>query len=852
MQVGTTRQEGSELHVWRQFLGRSTLWLGILLLGSGVICWVAANWPGMGKLYRFTLTQGLLAVSVLVSIWLALRLRGTERLRQQSAGAVLSLSGLLLGALLALLGQIYQTGADSWELFAWWALLLLPWALAAGSQVLWLLWCLIVNMALALGIREHVLPWWERVFDRELIVLLVASVNLLMLGIWEAAARRRHVSARVGPRVLALLALTALVAPLLFNILVDNPRGAAGLAWLLVILGMGYFYQYCRRDLVILAMLAVSVICVSLWVVGEWLLRRDLGAWAALPLAALLMAEAVWAAHWLRRLAASGVSGAKPAVIAVIEAGLSLDPASDRPADVAAPARAPWLVQGLLGLSAWLATLLLLVFLFASGLVRSDQGAIVLGLVLTAAGVAVLRTAAGLFWRQCAIAMAFAGQWLVVYSFFSNESVLNPNLFVVLLALAVYLLAPDVLLRFLSGGLIALGMTGLILQALQTGQGDGLDFWFALDTMQANFLWLPVVVLGAWAAAIAFAANQGWARSRPHLLEPLAWALLVSVQGLVWVASGVGVDQLPALWRLHRLTALLNIAGAVLPAVVAFWLLWPRRQTLTRAMVLLTPLALLVLGLFWMPSPGIAFALTWLLLGFGLNKPRLTGFGVLSLLAYLMLYYYQLQVPLLQKSFWLVGAAVLMLLLRGLVWLLPRRARPPVRVSVSPASPAMRRRVAVVFAGLLLVLGVCNFTIYQREQLLAHGQVVILELAPVDPRSLMQGDYMALRFAASTAINKLRAQQDEPDRDGYVILSLDDRGVAQPRRIQASAQPQEASELALRYRVRPDGVRIITNAYFFPEGEGPRYEGARYGEVRVNDQGTGLLLRLLGEDLQPL
>lgn len=123
------------------------------------------------------------------------------------------------------------------------------------------------------------------------------------------------------------------------------------------------------------------------------------------------------------------------------------------------------------------------------------------------------------------------------------------------------------------------------------------------------------------------------------------------------------MDQLPALWKLHRLTALLNLAGALLPAAVAFWLLWPRRQVLTRSLVVITPLALLVLALFWLPSPGIAFALAWLLLGFGLNKPRLTGFGVLSLLAYLMLYYYQLEVPLLQKAAWLVGAAVLLFLL---------------------------------------------------------------------------------------------------------------------------------------------------------------------------------------------
>src|SRR3546814_6873897 len=44
------------------------------------------------------------------------------------------------------------------------------------------------------------------------------------------------------------------------------------------------------------------------------------------------------------------------------------------------------------------------------------SGAMVVGLVLCAVAVAVLRTDAGPFWRQCATAMGFAGQILVARS----------------------------------------------------------------------------------------------------------------------------------------------------------------------------------------------------------------------------------------------------------------------------------------------------------------------------------------------------------------------------------------------------------------------------------------------------
>ncbi|MNL80649.1 hypothetical protein D3C87_2075570 [compost metagenome] len=58
--------------------------------------------------------------------------------------------------------------------------------------------------------------------------------------------------------------------------------------------------------------------------------------------------------------------------------------------------------------------------------------------------------------------------------------------------------------------------------------------------------------------------------------------------------------------------------------------------------------------------------------------------------------------------------------------------------------------------------------------------------------------------------------------------------------------------MPLRYRLRDRGVRIVTNAYFFPEGQAKRYEVARYGELRVAENGEALLVRMLGEDLQPL
>ncbi len=48
--------------------------------------------------------------------------------------AALLLATLLLGVFLALFGQTYQTGADPWQLFANWALLILPWEVAPVGE----------------------------------------------------------------------------------------------------------------------------------------------------------------------------------------------------------------------------------------------------------------------------------------------------------------------------------------------------------------------------------------------------------------------------------------------------------------------------------------------------------------------------------------------------------------------------------------------------------------------------------------------------------------------------------------------------------------------------------------------
>ncbi|MEO8385394.1 MAG: GDYXXLXY domain-containing protein [Betaproteobacteria bacterium] len=157
----------------------------------------------------------------------------------------------------------------------------------------------------------------------------------------------------------------------------------------------------------------------------------------------------------------------------------------------------------------------------------------------------------------------------------------------------------------------------------------------------------------------------------------------------------------------------------------------------------------------------------------------------------------------------------------------------------------------VVLAALALLLAAVNFTIWQRETLLRDGQVVLLELAPVDPRSLMQGDYMALRFAVSRKL----APTDVGDAfvsEGDVVVKRDVNNVGAYERMFRAGEALAANESRVHYRIRKSDVRIVTNAYFFQEGTADEYSKARFGELRVAANGDALLTGMRDKDFKLL
>ena len=152
---------------------------------------------------------------------------------------------------------------------------------------------------------------------------------------------------------------------------------------------------------------------------------------------------------------------------------------------------------------------------------------------------------------------------------------------------------------------------------------------------------------------------------------------------------------------------------------------------------------------------------------------------------------------------------------------------------------------ALVALGALLVLGSVNLAIAGKEHTKREGEIVYLPLAPVDPRSLVQGDYMALRFSLARDIERRDADDKRAEREGdvaYAAVTLDDKRVA------TLAGDGVAVPMKLRYRIREGRVWLGTNAFFFEEGTAERLRTARYGEFRVDrSSGEAVLVGLRDE-----
>jgi uncharacterized membrane protein len=296
---------------WLRLMDRFLLAIGVLFVVAGIAAFFAYNWADLHQLAKFALIELGIVAAVVLAWW-----RGLDSLPGRAA---LFAAAFLVGVLLALYGQVYQTGADPYGLFLGWALLIAGWAIIGRQPAIWFLMLVLANLSLILYWTQVLYPppgFWgltqilgplvwlgTTVMDARL-GSLVFLLNVAVLVAWEVIARR-DAGRPPGlwfPRLVAVGALANVVIGTLMVIL--GPR-EAGTIWHLaapvffvIFTGVSFwYYRHQRRDLLMLTACLTGAIVIVTTLVGRMV---DFDTDTALLLAFLVIAQTAGAAFWLR------------------------------------------------------------------------------------------------------------------------------------------------------------------------------------------------------------------------------------------------------------------------------------------------------------------------------------------------------------------------------------------------------------------------------------------------------------------------------------------------------------------------------------------------------------------------
>ncbi len=157
---------------------------------------------------------------------------------------------------------------------------------------------------------------------------------------------------------------------------------------------------------------------------------------------------------------------------------------------------------------------------------------------------------------------------------------------------------------------------------------------------------------------------------------------------------------------------------------------------------------------------------------------------------------------------------------------------------------------AVVAIGLALVLAVANWQIALKQAVIDHGETLLLPLGPRDPRSLMQGDFMVLRFERLPFAPGLDIA--ELPETGRLAVARDGNDVATAARPLAAREKPEPGELVVAYRREGRRLAVAPDSFFFQEGRARDFESARFAILKVADDGETGLVGLADDRRQPI
>lgn len=670
---------------WRQFLIPVLCFLGLLSLVAGSVFFIAWNWAWMPKMAKFALAE-LLIVALAALVW--------WRWYSTLARSALLAAGLSFGALFALYGQIYQTGADSWELFRAWLCVLLPLALIARQNSLWFCSWLVANLAfqlyytatlptslLELAVSDSVF-WLPTTVLHGYLALLAACLIIREVLAWRAITHHPEswLASRWFSRVMAgflLLLLTAIVAGNISDWHGANNFTFVTGGWVVTLLAGYYLYRYRHVDLCMLTLGIASLTVVGCALIMQLFLVAYVT--ADLYLTGVLMI--FWVAangsillKWQRKLAEKGPLDLAPARLTLLtdalrQQGLLSDAQIREIQRRGNASDLPWYLRLALSVGGWVAaiiTLLLMALVLYSTDLLDDQNAVTLilpSLVLAVVARGLLRSDRdgkyhlGLAWAIAATCGLVFGVVIQIQSSDVSFMMLSSLCALPILA-AMAVGMPDRTYRFMAITALTffLVLAGYLLSLLYLSPTAG-RVAVSLLVAAVMFLWLWIVshqlelLAGSYADAV-----------HPLLYGIPAGLMLLSFLG---INAAVLMDFF---WSSAQFSMLQSATGTGIAAGLVLSALSQKRSGQPLFSIITLPAAV-ICGAAALYAPGIGLGLWLILMARYLGSPGLLVVSGGFMVLYVIGWYYFLEVLLLHKALLLLAGGLVLL---GLAWVVTK------------------------------------------------------------------------------------------------------------------------------------------------------------------------------------
>jgi len=308
----------------------------------------------------------------------------------------------------------------------------------------------------------------------------------------------------------------------------------------------------------------------------------------------------------------------------------------------------------MLGISAWLTMIFIILFLVSSQLVRSASAALIFGIIMIPLACLMYKKSAHQFQKQFSLAISLTGQTLFYIAitsinFFSentNTKITISATFAIIISIILIKIYEDKIHRFIST-IIIIGAMTVIVSRLNIP---------VLFNVLPLFIGILVVSFSSYEQRLLQLSNS-------DMLRPLQYGLLFSLMFILLPATSLFTKEI--LQNSHFFLSTIGIGLSLL--YLEYTIVKKIGYTLFSNVSLFIYSSTIIFIMSTLQAPGITASFLVILLGFSSGDKIIQGTGISFLVWYTSNYYYFMNISLLDKSLSLITTGIILLIIRYII-----------------------------------------------------------------------------------------------------------------------------------------------------------------------------------------